>query len=205
MAESPEALYARIVEQVGPDGRLPMPPVEEWEIFPWEVVDGTLQLKVLRPPLGAEAPRVGESDDKPCGTCAGADEQGRIWEDERWFVSRKERAGLPLVLLLHSKEHLDYPDLDDDLAAEYGQLSVRLTRIMESLDNVGRVHVSRWGDGGSHLHVWFAARPARLPGILGSMAIEWNEMLPPTPQELWEADCHEVARLLANHAGTALV
>lgn len=204
MAESPEALYARIVEQVGPDGRLPMPPVEEWEIFPWEVVDGTLQPKVLRPPLGAEAPRVGESDDKPCGTCAGADEPARIWENDRWFVSRKERAGLPLVLLLHSKEHLDYPDLDDELAAEYGQLSVRLTRIMESLDNVGRVHVSRWGDGGSHLHVWFAARPARLPGVLGSMAIEWNEMLPPPPQEIWEADCHEVARLLANHDGTAL-
>ena len=42
MPESPEDLYARVVAQVGEDGRLPMSPVSEWDVFPWEVVDGVL-------------------------------------------------------------------------------------------------------------------------------------------------------------------
>ena len=34
MPESPEELYARVVAQVGEGGRLPIPPVEEWDMFP---------------------------------------------------------------------------------------------------------------------------------------------------------------------------
>jgi hypothetical protein len=112
---------------------------------------------------------------------------------------------MPLILILQSKEHLDYPEMDPDLAAEYGRLSVVLCRIMSGLDNVGRVHVCRWGDGGSHLHVWFIARPARLPGIIGSMAVEWDEMLPPPPEDVWEQDTRDVVRRLATHRGRALV
>ncbi|HET9499879.1 MAG TPA: hypothetical protein VFO98_06435 [Marmoricola sp.] len=204
MAESPEALYARIVEQVGRDGRLPMPPVHEWEMFPWELVDGALQPKVVRPPLDREPPRHGESDELPCGACAAAGEQ-RVWENDRWVLSRMRRGGLPLILMLQTRDHLDYPEMGAELAAEYGQISVRLSRIMEGLEHVGRVHVCRWGDGGSHLHVWFIARPERLPGIIGSMAIEWDEMLPPPPEEEWEADTRDVVRRLATHDGRALV
>jgi hypothetical protein len=204
MAESPEALYARIVDQVGVEGRLPMPPVAEWEMFPWELVDGALQPKVVQPPLEAEPPRWGEAPDKPCAACAGGTED-RVWEDERWTLNRMRRGGMPLILILQSKEHLDYPEMDPDLAAEYGRLSVVLCRIMSGLDNVGRVHVCRWGDGGSHLHVWFIARPARLPGIIGSMAVEWDEMLPPPPEDVWEQDTRDVVRRLATHRGRALV
>jgi diadenosine tetraphosphate (Ap4A) HIT family hydrolase len=206
MPESPEDLYARVVDLVGEEGRLPMPPVEEWEMFPWEVVDGRLAPKVLRPPVATEEARWGETESRPCGSCAGDQSSYRIWHNERWFVSSPpEPKGLPLVLMLQSREHLDFTDMDDDLAAEYGRLSVRLCRIMSNLPHVGRVHVCRWGDGGSHLHVWFIARPERLPGLIGSLVVEWDEMLPPPPEEIWRADLAAVARRLANYDGRALV
>ena len=129
-----------------------------------------------------------------------------IWRNERWWVTSTDRpGGLPLVLTLHPVEHLDFSDLDDDLAAEYGKVSNWLHRIMANLPNIGRVHVCKWGDGGSHMHVWFIARTARMPNILGSLAIEWNDMLPPVPEDVWRADLHEVARKLATHDGKALV
>lgn len=204
MPESPEDLYARVVAEVGESGRLPMSPVAEWDVFPWEVVDGALVPKVLRPPLDAEPPRNGDPGGDPCSACAD-DGARRIWENERWTVKTMQRAGLPLILMLEPREHLDYTDLDDELAAESGRLSVWLTRIMSNLPHIGRVHVMRIGDGGAHLHIWHVARPARMPGILGSMAIEWDEMLPPPPEEIWSADLRTVAGRLATHDGRALV
>ena len=41
------------------DGRLPTPPLADWDIFPWEVVDGAVAPKVLPPPAD-EPPRTGE-------------------------------------------------------------------------------------------------------------------------------------------------
>ena len=205
MPESPEELYARIVDQVGEAGRLPMSPVSSWDVFPWEVVDGELVPKVVPPPLEVEVPRAGDPGGEPCGTCAGHGAETRIWENDRWTLKPRPRSGLPLVLVLETREHLDYPDLDDDLAAEYGRLSVRLCRIMSNLPHVGRVHVCRWGDGSEHLHLWFISRPERLPNVLGSLSIEWDDMLPPTPEDTWRADLKAVADRLATHDGRALV
>jgi hypothetical protein len=100
MPESPEDLYARIVAQVGEAGRLPMSPVVEWDVFPWEVVDGELVPKVVAPPLEAEAPRAGDPGGKPCGMCAGHAAETRIWENERWTLRPHHRGGMPLVLFL---------------------------------------------------------------------------------------------------------
>jgi len=204
MPESPEDLYARVVAQVGEDGRLPMSAVSEWDVFPWEVVDGELVPKVVRPPLAAEAPRKGEPGGQPCPSCAGSGEPS-IWENERWRVRPLPRAGMPLILILESREHVDYTDLDDEQAAEYGRINIWLCRIMSKLPYAGRVHVCRWGDGGSHLHVWFIVRPERMPRILGSMAIEWDEMLPPPPEDIWRADLKAVADRLATHDGRSLI
>jgi hypothetical protein len=205
MPESPEDLYARIVAQVGEDGRLPMSPVAEWDVFPWEVVDGTLAPKVLSAPLEVEPPRAGDPGGATCSVCADAGRDDWIWENEHWTVKPMPRSGMPLILMLESKEHLDYTDLGDDLAAEYGRLSVWLSRIMSNLPHIGRVHVMRVGDGAAHLHVWFVARPERMPNVLGGMAIEWDEMLPPPPEETWRADLRAVAERLATHDGRALV
>jgi len=204
MPESAEEVYARVVALVGERGRLPMPPVHEWDIFPWEVVDAGLQPKVVRAPAD-EASRTG-ADGVGCLSCTGDGDAVLVWENERWKLTHPPApSGLPLVLWLSSKEHLDYPDMDDDLAAEYGRISVWLCRIMSNLPHVGRVHVNRWGDGSEHLHVWFFARTARLPGVLGSMALEWDGMLPPVPEDVWLADIRAVARRLATHDGRALV
>ncbi|WP_067433832.1 hypothetical protein [Nocardioides jensenii] len=205
MPQTSEEIYARVVAAVDESGRLPMPPVGEWDIFPWELVDGALQPKVLTPPVAVEEPRNGEGG-KPCWTCAEGSDELVIWRNEHWKVTRgKAPTGLPLMLWLHPVEHLDGDDLDEEMAAEYGQLQVRLSRIMAGLPNIGRVHVCRWGDGGAHLHLWFIARPDRFPIILGSMAVEWDEMLPPGPEDVWHADWTEVARKLATHEGEALV
>ena len=201
MPESAEEVYARVVALVGEDGRLPMPPVEEWDIFPWE---GEMVPKVVQRPVDAEAPRWGEGD-KPCD-CREREPEHAIWRNERWVVTATEKpGGLPLMLFLHPREHMDFQDMDDELAGEFGRVTNWLHRIMANLPNIGRVHVCKWGDGGSHMHVWFIARTARLPHILGSMAVEWNEMLPPTPEDVWRADLATVARKLANHDGVALV
>jgi hypothetical protein len=201
MPESAEEVYARVLAAVGEDGRLPMPPVHEWDMFPWE---GDLRPKVVQPPLPAEAPRGGEGD-RPCW-CAQGQPEHVIWRNERWMVRSFDKpGGLPLILILQPFEHLDFSDMDDELAAEYGRISTWLHRIMERMDNIGRVHVCRWGDGTAHLHVWFIARTARLPHIIGSMAVEWNEMLPPVPVDVWRADLEHVADHLATHDGEALV
>ncbi|NUR09079.1 MAG: hypothetical protein HOQ22_12885 [Nocardioidaceae bacterium] len=202
MAESAEEVYARVVAQVGEGGRLPMPPVEEWDIFPWE---GELVPKVVGPPLDAEAPRWGEGD-KPCHCATQELPDHPIWRNERWVVSTTDGpTGMPLMCFLHPVEHQDLHELDDEMAGELGQITVWLHRIMARLTNIGRVHVCKWGDGGSHLHLWFIARTARLPHILGSMAVEWNEMLPPGPEDVWRDDVRRVAAKLASHDGRALV
>ena len=202
MAESAEQVHARILRQ-HPDGRLPMPPTGEWDVFPWKVRDGAVAPRPVRPP-SPEAPRWGEDPDKPCGACAGFDPDRIVWEDERWVLTHEAApSGLPLVLVLHTREHLDMGELDDDLASELGRITNRLVRVLEGLPNIGRAHVNRWGDGGAAFHLWFFARTAGMTGILGSYAVEWDEILPPGPEDVWRADLHAVGTKLANWGGTA--
>lgn len=206
MAEPAADVHARVLAQTGEKGRLPAPPVAEWETFPWEVEDGLLVAKRLAPPA-AERPRQGVGG-VDCPVCLddGAQGHGVVWRDETWRVKHlAQRGGLPLTLLLEPYEHLDLTDLDDRRAAELGVLTVRLARIVESLPHVARCHVGRWGEGAEHCHVWFFARTEGLLSTRGSFAVEWDEILPPGPEDVWRADLAEVARKLASHGGRALV
>jgi hypothetical protein len=196
MPETPEDLYARVMAAADPDGRLPLPPVTTWEIFPF---DGDLAVRPLDAPVGEEA-REGEGG-TGCSRCA---DPGRnvIWENERWTVSSTSApTGMPLVVFLMPKEHLDYNDLDDDMASEAGRISVWISRILESLDGVGRTHLYKVGDGAEHLHLWFFARPAGFRQIRGSSVTEWDDILPPVPEDVWRADLAYVAQHLASHGG----
>ena len=159
-----------------------MPPVDEWETFPFE---GDLRPRALAPPVERDPPRQGEGG-VGCRRCEAADHE-YLWASDRWRVwSFDHPTGLPLVVLLEPREHVAEPgDLPHALAAELGVLIARVERAVRAIPDVGRVHVCRWGDGGEHLHWWFMARPARLPQLLGSFAAIWDDILPPLPEDVW--------------------
>jgi diadenosine tetraphosphate (Ap4A) HIT family hydrolase len=186
--ETPEELYARAKDA------LRMPPVEEWETWPFE---GELRPRALQPPVERERPRFGEGG-VDCRRCDAGDDE-YLWTSEHWRLwTFDEPTGLPLIVLLESREHYADPgDLPDELAAELGVLLARIERAIRELGNVGRVHVCRWGDGGEHLHWWFIARPARLPQLIGSFAAIWDDVLPPVPEQQWRADLEALKAALA--------
>lgn len=112
--------------------------------------------------------------------------------------------GLPMVLILESRSHLDLGDLPNLLAAELGVMTVRLERAMRSLDGVSRVHVNRWGDGSAHLHLWFLARPYGQLQLRGTFLPLWDAILPPIPTDQWRENLALVAAWLAEFGGRPL-
>jgi diadenosine tetraphosphate (Ap4A) HIT family hydrolase len=187
MPETPEELYERVKKA------LRMPPVAEWETFPF---DGEMRPRALQPPEEHERPRFGEGG-VDCQRCAAADDE-YIWTNENWRLCTFDNPnGLPLVVLLESREHYSEPgDLPDELAADLGVMLSKIERAIRDLGNIGRVHVCRWGDGGEHLHWWFMARPARFPQLIGSFAAVWDDILPPVPEEIWREDLRRLAAAL---------
>ena len=188
MPETPEELYERVKDS------LRMPPVEEWDTFPF---DGEMAPRRLLPPVGKEEPRFGEGG-VDCRRCAAGDDD-YIWTSERWRLhALDEPSGLPVVVLLESREHFSEPgDLPEELAAELGVMLGRVERAIRSIGEIGRVHVCRWGDGGEHLHWWFMARPARVPQLIGSFAAIWDDILPPVPEEIWRANLAAVVAAMS--------
>jgi len=187
MPETPEELYERVKDA------LRMPPVEEWDTFPF---DGELEPRRLLPPVEKEEPRFGERG-VDCRRCAAGDDD-YIWTSERWRLHALDKpSGLPVVVLLEPREHFADPgDLPEDLAADLGVTLGRVERAIRSIGEIGRVHVCRWGDGSEHLHWWFMARPARIPQLIGSFAAIWDDILPPVPEEIWRANLDAVVAAL---------
>ncbi|MBD0348755.1 MAG: hypothetical protein ICV59_06350 [Thermoleophilia bacterium] len=186
MPETPEQLWRRAA------GDLRMPPVHEWETFPF---DGDMRPRPLREPVMREGPRHGEGG-VDCRRCTAPDEE-YLWTNERWRLYVIGPTGLPLVALLEPREHYGEPgDLPVELAAELGVLLGRVERAVRSIGEIGRVHVCRWGDGSEHLHWWFMARPARIPQLIGSFAAIWDDILPPLPEDVWRANVDAVAEAL---------
>src|ERR1700694_3875541 len=187
MPETPEQLYARAAEA------LRMPPVEDWDTFPFEV---ELLPRALRPPLAREIPRAGEGG-LDCRACAALD-TSYIWTSDSWrLCTTVKPTGLPVILILEPRAHYGEPgDLPDDLASELGLLQARIERAVRTIPEVGRVHVCRWGDGSEHLHWWFIARPARFPQLIGSFAAIWDDILPPLPEYTWRENLALVSTAL---------
>ena len=205
MPEGSAEYAARIDKALGEDRRLPMSgaDIPYWEIFPFEA-EG-LQVKPVEPPVAVEEPRHGEGG-RPC-RCHDAEKarEGAVWEDEHWVLTVGEPTGAPVVLMLMTKAHHDFTDLPDDLAAEMGRIMVRLGAAVEALPSVGRAHLSRWGDGGAHLHVFFIARPALMPQLRGTCMALWDDFLPPVPLEVRDDNARFVVeRLVASHGGHAV-
>jgi len=177
-----------------------LPDFVNWPSFPFE---GDLRVKELDDPVAVEPPRKGE-DANECVACNAPDE-AYIWVSERWRVRAMDRpTGLPMVIILESRSHLDLGDLPNLLAAELGVMTVRLEKAIRSLDGVARVHVNRWGDGSAHLHMWFLARPTGRLQLRGTFLSLWDDILPPIPEGQWRENLALVAAWLAEFGGRPL-
>ncbi len=187
MPETPEQFFERVAND------LHMPPVHEWETFPF---DGDLRPRTLQPPVENEEPRYGEGG-VDCRACTKPDED-YLWTTERWRLLALGPTGLPVVLLLEPRQHYAEPgDLPDELASECGVLIGRIERAVRAVGEIGRIHVCRWGDGSEHLHWWFMARPARIPQLIGSFAAVWDDIVPPIPEEIWRENLDAVVASLS--------
>jgi hypothetical protein len=199
MPMSPEDFYAHAMRTADANGRLPLSRMTGWETFPFE--PNGLRTVPLRAPVLPEPPRPGEGG-LECPACT--TDRSPVWSDDRWQLWAYGPSGAPLILILETAAHHDVPGLPDDLAAEMGLLIVRITRAIESLPHIARAHVSRWGDGGSHLHVFFFARPAGFSQLRGTCLAVWDDLLPAVPDARRDGDAAAVARsLAASHGGRA--
>jgi hypothetical protein len=181
---------------------LAMPAFVNWPIFPFV---GDLQVRAVEPRRPVDRPRSGEPGGAPCSACAASDHQ-YVWVDEHWRVLAPEaRSGVPVQLFLETREHVDMDGLDLTRAGELGQMIVRLDRAIQAIGGIGRVHVSRWGDGGSHFHMWFYGRPLGDMQMLGFCLPMWALILPPTAEEVWHRNLAIVAAELAKDGGRAIV
>ena len=187
MPETPEQFWERA------RGGLKTPPVEEWDTWPF---DGAITPRELEPPVDEEPPRhgVGGVD---CWHCEPKDV---VWSDENWVLRPLDRpSGLPVVVLLETKLHVDFPNLSNELAAELGPTLLKIQRAVSQIPGVGNVHVGRWGEGSEHCHIWFMGRPARMMQFRSSFAAIWDDVLPPTPEDVWRENL-ELLRAALNSA-----
>jgi hypothetical protein len=107
--------------------------------------------------------------------------------------------------MLSPRAHHDLTTLPMDLAAEMGQIMVVLGAAIESLPSVARVHVSKWGDGGAHAHIFFYALPARMPQLRGTCMAVWDDYLPRVPGDVRDANARAVIQdLVRSYGGHAL-
>jgi hypothetical protein len=185
--ETPEELHARVA------GSLRAPPVEEWGVWPFEGVPRPTE---LRPPLTAEPPLIGEGG-VDCWRCEAGDE-AYIWVDDHWRIRVVGPTGLPMVAMLETRDHYaTLGDLPPELAAGLGPQLARLDRAIRGLGEIGNVFIGRYGDGSEHLHWWLHARPARFEQVRTNLALVWDDVLPPVPEEIWREDVDALRRALA--------
>ncbi len=172
---------------------LRLPDFLSWDTWPFE---GDVRVKPLAAPVIPEPPRSGDPGGEPCVICA-KPASAYIWENDNWRLGPpKERPGLPAVLLLDSRRHVDLADLSDAEAVELGTMIVRIERAIMSLGGIARVHVARYGDGCAHLHVWFLARPEGMLQFRGTLAALWDDCLPAVPEDQWNENLRQVAAAL---------
>jgi diadenosine tetraphosphate (Ap4A) HIT family hydrolase len=186
MPESPEQFHARVADS------LRTPPVHEWDTWPFE---GDIRPKRLEP-LTPE-PAIQGQDGVDCRACVKPDSE-YLLASERWRLTPfGEPSGLPVVVILEPREHYAGPaDLPEPLAREQGVLLGRVERAVLAVGGIARVHIGRWGEGAEHLHWWFIGRPEGFGQLRSSFAEIWDEVLPPTPPDVWRDNLERVVQAL---------
>jgi hypothetical protein len=166
--------------------------------------EGDLKMAPLGPMLVPERPRGGELDPAECFHCTLGMEHA-IWKDDLWHVGTPDSFSLPFIAGLAPNEHVRLHEMTPDLLASMGSMVQRLAGAIQRLDGVARTHFSRWGDGSAHFHMAFLARPLGMMQGRGYMLAVWDDVLPSTDPELIAANRAQVAAMLAEGGGRALV
>jgi len=179
------------------DSSLPLPDYVGWPIFPFE---GDLRVKQPTPLMAEDIAREGESG-RTCKHACAQPDSAYLWVDDRWRVKTLEPSALPVGVMLETREHLDLSDFTPAQGAQLGEMMVRIEHAMQRCDDIGRVHVSRWGDGGSHFHLWFMARPKGRMELYGFGLPLWYKILPPYDADRRHANNRIVAEALAESSG----
>jgi diadenosine tetraphosphate (Ap4A) HIT family hydrolase len=139
----------------------------------------------LRPPADCvvpEPPRRGEPGGEQCTPCAV--QSDALWADENWLLHNPGQTSLPGAVWLTSRIHGDsFTDLPDECLTTFGSVVAKVERALLTLDDVGRVHLYRWGDGGAHFHVWLLPRPLGRLDMMGMMLPLWEDVMSPAPAE----------------------
>ena len=140
-----------------------------------------------------EPPRRGEPGGEPCGICGGVTTDA-VWSDANWTLHPPVGGSLPGAVWLASREHFDsFNDMPEPVAAEFAKVVGKVERAILSLGDVARVHLYRWGDGGSHFHVWLIPRPLGMLEAKGAMLPIWEDALPNVSDEELAAAAKRVA------------
>jgi diadenosine tetraphosphate (Ap4A) HIT family hydrolase len=180
--------------------RLSTAPLTGSELWPF---DADLETAPLEAPIIPESSRAGEGGVE-CVSCQPS--EADVWRDDRWVVRVPPKpSGLPVVAILVSRAHHDLETLPEELSAELGPMMQRIAQAIGRLEEVGRVHVNRWGDGSEHFHIWFLPRPKGMWQLRGAMLAAWDDLLPKVPGQEWERNRRVVAAALAEEGGRSLV
>jgi len=156
-----------------------------------------LVARELGPRVIPEPPRRGEPGGEPCGICEGGT-TGAVWSDENWTLHPPVGGSLPGTVWLASRLHFDsFADMPEVLASDFGRVCAEIERAILSLGEIARVHLYRWGDGGSHFHVWFLPRPLGMMEAIGHMLPLWEDVLPNVTDEELAAEAHRVGDVVA--------
>ena len=159
---------------------LPVPDVFSWPIFPFE---GDISVRTVVPFNEHDRVRHGEPGGGPCH-CESDSDSDRwpvVWTNDRWCVrpiSFGDRPSPVPAYMLETVAHMDIEDFDEQYAAELGVMTLRMERAIKAMGSIGRVHFNRWGDGGSHFHVWFLGRPLGAWQLSGFALPLWGFILP---------------------------
>jgi diadenosine tetraphosphate (Ap4A) HIT family hydrolase len=166
-----------------------MPTPDELEAdprFPWT---RGLVPKALGPSQIPEPARAG-AEAADCPLCSRPDD-AYLWTDQHWRLLPFD--GIPLrgCVILEGRRHVDsFVDLSTDEAASVGPVLAKVERAVLSIGEVGRVHVSRWGEGIAHFHVWVMPRPLGVFELRGPSLMPWMDALPPLDPAV-AAEAHE--------------
>lgn len=120
-----------------------------------------------------------------------------------WRLNAAREAESLITVMLMPRAHHDLGDLPGELAASMGPTIGHVENAIMGLGDIARVHVNKWGDGGSHLHWWFVARPEGLLQLRGTCLPLWGDVLPKLPQETWDEAMTSVASHMATTGGKA--